>query len=205
MQMYIFRRMYSGQTPGPAPFPAPAALIALFFVILLSGCDVAGLQDDEAVLEYEAGSEAGEAIRFLFAPDTLETGQLVELRAEEALDVSGFLNEHGFSKADITSAELQEATLEVNFPSTEQLDFLNEAILSLTAPGRTAVEVASLSDFPSDDDDASLDVGAGRDIANFLQADQWRPVLLIDASDLDTGSGEYQLNMVLTFRIEVSV
>ena len=200
MQMYVSRRSLSGQSAARAVI----ALLALSYLILLSGCDIAGVQDDEAVLEYEAGAAVGEGIVFSFDPSQIETGQLVDLEAEESLDIAGFLQEQGFSKADITSATLQDANVRIVFPRSEEINFLDQAILKLTAPGHTAIELGSLSEFPTDDD-ANLEVLSDRDVANYLQEDSWLPVLQIDAATLNAEAGEYQLDMILTFRIEVSV
>ncbi len=178
--------------------------VVLLIAFVVSGCDVAGIEEDEATLVYDAGAGVGDAIVFSFDPAPVETGVLVDISSESSVDVGAFLNEQGFGKEDIVSATIQTANLELLFPRGETLDFLNTAILKLTAEGRTATEVADRTDFPGDDD-ANLDVRPGRDVAGYLQAGEFRPVLTIDASRLDEEAEEYELYLVLTLRITVSV
>ena len=195
-------RTFRRPTGRSRPFGA-LALLALLLTV--AACDTAGVQNDEATLEYEAGTSLDNQIIFTFDPTDAETGGLVDLRAENPLDVGDFLFEQGFSKDDILSATLTEASLEVVLPSVgTEINFLNMAILKLDAPGLSELEIAEQDEFPSDDN-VSLDIRTGRDVTSYLQKESFTPILQIDASDLQPDAGEYRLDLVLTVRIEVAV
>ena len=141
-------------------------------------------------------------IRFTFEGGAVQTGRLTDVSCGCQLDVGDFLADRGFTKADVLSATIKSARLVMLFPISERLDFLDTAILKLSASGNSVTEVAQLSAFPQARE-VELTPLAGRNVAGFLDDSTFAPILQIDASRLQA-SAEYEIGLVLEIRLELA-
>jgi hypothetical protein len=179
-----------------------AGLLAVVLMVTAGGCDSVVTGDNIVVLNPEISSDVdGAPIRFTFSADDLVTGRLTDIQCNCQLDVESYLVGQGFAKSDIVSASIASARLVMLFPISERLDFLDQAILKLQAPGNSVTEIASQSIFP-ESREVSLDPQTGRDISGFMDRSTFQPILQIDAIRLVAGA-DYEIGVVLKLRLEV--
>lgn len=164
---------------------------------LLMGCDSEEGSSDPVTLFVELDDD----FRFSFRGSDIQTGRLQDLRCNCQVDISPFLFDQGFSKADIISASVESVQLEMLFPISAQANILNQAIVKLEADGVSATEVANQTSFPNSRS-ASISVLGGRDIAAILARSDFSTILQIDANTLEA-SRDYEIALVLRFRVEV--
>lgn len=166
------------------------------------GCDSDSLSSGTVFLTHEFSEDVqGEAIRFSFSSDELQTNRLHDLSCECDLNIDEFITAQGFQPSDIVTAKLVSAEIIMLFPISERLDFLNQAILKLTGQGISPTEVASLSTLPSARE-ASMSVLPNRDIATFLERSSFGAILQIDPSSLESGE-TYDMSIILKVRLEL--
>lgn len=178
-------------------------VLCLLALLLLAGCDTTDTGSNTIVLFASVSSGDIEALTFRFNPQTTQTGQSVDLVSVNRLDIADFLFENGFSQAEIVSATVEAAELEVVFPIPEVASFMDEAILKLDAQGISAIEVAEQTVFPDDDDEVDLNVRS-RDIAGVLRASDFGGILQVNANAfLPNVTNDYELFVSLQLRIEV--
>jgi hypothetical protein len=178
-------------------------VVCLLALLMLSGCDTTDTGSNTIVLFANVSSGDIEALTFRFDPQTTQTGQFVDLVSVNRLDVADFLFENGFSQAEIVSATVEAAELEIVFPIPEVASFMDEAILKLDAQGISAIEVAEQTVFPNDDDEVDLNVRS-RDIAGVLRAADFGGILQVNANAfLPNVTNDYELFVSLQLRIEV--
>jgi hypothetical protein len=176
---------------------------AFGFLVLLSGCDTADPFGETIILTATVDrTVSGSDIEFAFDSESLTVGRLDDVGCDCALDIGPFLAAQGFEKSDLEAATVESARLVMLFPVSEQLDFLDEAILKLQAPGQSVTEVASRTSFPADRQ-AELATLSGRNIAGLIDGTTFTPILQLDASQLEVGA-EYTVALVLRIRLEVS-
>ena len=177
--------------------------LLLVGALLLAGCDSSSSGGDTIFLNHELTEDiSGSPITLAFSADEVTTGRLQDITCNCELDVADFLDVQGFSKSDIVSARLEAADIVMLFPVNENVDFLDQAILKLTAPGISPTEVANTCSFPSSRT-GSMNVLPNRDIASFLDRPAFGLILQIDPATLRAGQN-YQMSLVLTMRLEVS-
>ncbi len=180
-----------------------AIVLAVSLAVTTTGCDAVVTGEDIVVLNPEISSDTdGAPIRFTFASADLQTGRLTDISCGCSLDVESYLSSQGFAKSDIVSASIQSARLVMLFPISERLDFLDQAILKLQAPGNSVTEVASQTIFPQSRE-VALEPQQGRDIAGFMDNSSFQPILQIDAASL-IPDAEYEIGVILNLRLEVS-
>ncbi len=178
-------------------------LVSFCLLLLISGCDSGLSGVDSVFLTAELSTDTqASPIRFTFEGGAVETGRLTDVSCGCQLDVAAYLADRGFSKADILSATISSARLVMLFPISERLDFLETAILKLTAPGNSVTEVAQQSTFPQARE-VELTPLAGRDVAGFLDDSTFAPILQIDASRLQAAA-DYEIGLVLEIRLELA-
>lgn len=179
-----------------------SGLLLPLLLIGLTGCDSAVSGDDPIVLTAEVSTGAdGSPIRFGFVADDVQVGRLTDITCGCDLDVADFLADRGFTKGDLISATVQGARLRMLFPIQEQIDFLDQAILKLRSSGNSVTEVAEQTTFPAAAE-ATLIPRQGRDVAGFVSASTFEPILQIDAGELLAGR-DYEIGLVLTIRMEL--
>ncbi|GIV59492.1 MAG: hypothetical protein KatS3mg043_0581 [Rhodothermaceae bacterium] len=177
-------------------------VLAVLALLLLTGCDSVGEEGGTIVLRPEVSEDAeGRDISFRFVSDGFPVGQLRDVSCDCEVDLGPFLQDQGFSKADLVSARLESARLVMLFPIDEQFDFLDQAILKFEADGLSATEVANRSGFPAARE-ATLNVLPNRDVTAFLTRNDFEVILQINAREL-VPSEEYEMALVMTFRLEV--
>ena len=182
--------------------PRIGVALVIAFVLVLSGCDTNSLSGESIFLSYEISEDAdGEDIIFAFSTDDIQTGRLVDLRCDCTVDVGEFLQSQGFSKSELVSARLESAQIVMLFPTSEQVDFLDDAILKLSAPGISPTEVANQSSFPAARQ-VTMQVLANRDVASFLDSSGFEPILQIEAGEL-LDDDDYQLSVIFRVRMEL--
>jgi hypothetical protein len=185
-----------------AHFRRSAVLTLLAAALLLTGCDTNSLGGDSVFLTQTISEDInGGDIIFSFSANDVEEGRLVDLSCDCTLDVEDFLNDQGFTKAELVSATVQSARLVMLFPTSEQLDFLDQAILKLDAPGVSVTEVANLTGFPSARE-VNMQTLTSRDVASFLDGSGFEPILQIEPANL-TADEDYELSVILTIRMEL--
>lgn len=180
----------------------PFFLLAMA-TLIIAGCDSASPGGDTIFLTHELTEEiGGEPITLSFSADDVATGRLQDIDCDCELDIASFLDVQGFSKSDIVSARLEAAEIVMLFPVNENVDFLDQAILKLTASGISPTEVANTSSFPASRT-GSMNILPNRDIASFLDRPTFGLILQIDPASLRAGQN-YQMSLVLKMRMEVS-
>lgn len=185
------------------PLPLRSALLVLVVgLTALSGCDSALTDPDVVILTHElTRSGDGSPVRFSFDADDVTVGQSTVLRCGCTVDLDPWLASQGFSRDDLVAATVQSATLTKISPPLERLDFLDSAVLRFEAAGLQATEVATRSVFP-DAIDVALNPVAGRSVLAFASRDEFEPVLVIEAADLQAGA-LYELDVEVTLRLEL--
>lgn len=171
-------------------------LFALLLLLGLAGCDT--VDSNEPVVLFADV----DVFRFTFEADAIDANSPAVLTADAEVDLAAFLRQQGFTKDEVISATVSSARLEIIFPVSETADFMDEAILLLDADGLPTLEVAEQTSFPSDNDEVTLTVRSGRDVADYVQAPTFTSVLRIDPARLEAGE-DYELVAVLRLRIEV--
>lgn len=183
-------------------FRRSALLTLLVATLVLSGCDTDSLGGDSVFLTTTISENVdGDDILFTFSSGDIQEGRLEDLSCGCTLDVDSYLNDQGFTKAQLVSATVQSVTLERHFPTSEQLDYLNEVILKLGTPGVSDTEIANVSDLPAARE-VNLQVLSNRDIVTFLDSPGFQPILQINAGDLTDGE-EYVLSIALEVQMEL--
>ncbi len=177
--------------------------LLLMTALFVMGCDSSSSGGDTIFLRHELTEDiGGSPITLAFSADDLSTGRLQDIICDCELDIASFLDVQGFSKSDIVAARLEAAEIVMLFPVNENVDFLDQAILKLTAPGISPTEVANTSSFPSSRT-GSMNILPNRDIASFLDRPTFGLILQIDPATLRAGQ-DYQMSLVLDMRLEVS-
>ncbi|GAB5518131.1 MAG: hypothetical protein RhofKO_03820 [Rhodothermales bacterium] len=173
-------------------------LLAVASLLVFSSCDsgAIGGGTQRITLTTELNT-----LRFRFNADDLRTGRLEDVDCGCSLDIAGFLESRGYSKADIVSAQVQSAQLVMLFPITARANILNKAILKLDAEGVSSTEVADESTFTAQRE-APLTVLQGRNIASIVERTSFDATLQIDANTLEPGVN-YEMGVVLTLVIDV--
>lgn len=183
----------------PSPFRPLAALLLFVFLV---GCDSVDPGADTIFLTFQVSDDAqGNPIALEFDADAFQTGRLQDLNCNCQLDLAADLAQQGFSKGEIVSATLQSAQIVMLFPVSENVDFMDQAILKLTATGVSQTEVANTSSFPASRT-ANMTVLPNRDIAAFLEKPSFGLILQIDPESLRQGQ-RYEMSLVLSIRVEV--
>lgn len=179
-----------------------ALLTLLAATLVLSGCDTDSLGGDSVILTHTLSEDVdGDDVLFTFSSGDIQEGRLVDLSCGCTLDIDAFLNDQGFTKAQLVSATVQSVRLVMLFPTSEQLGFLDEVILKLAAPGVSDTEVANISSLPSARE-VSLQALSNRDIVSYLDSPGFEPILQINARDLTDGE-DYELSVIVTVRMEL--
>ncbi len=180
-----------------------SCLVLAAALLLVSGCDSSSPgEGGTLVLRPEVSEDVeGDDISFSFSSDGFPVGQLTDVDCDCRIDLGPYLESQGFTKADILSATVESARLVMLFPISEQLDFLDQAILKFEADGLSATEVANGGPFPAARE-ATLTVLPNRDIAGFLTRSDFRAILQIDAGTLEPGE-DYEVALVMTLRLEL--
>ena len=176
--------------------------ILLIAVLIFSGCDAADPGADTVFLTYEITQDVnGDPIALDFEAGSIQTGRLQDLDCNCQLDIGSYLTSQGFSKSEIVSATLQSAQIVMLFPVNENVSFLDQAILKLTASGISATEVANTSSFPASRT-ANMTVLPNRDIGSFLDRPSFGLILQIDPERL-LDAQDYEMSLVMTVRLEL--
>ena len=179
-----------------------ARFLVLAAFVALAGCDTTITDPDVVILSHDlTRSGDGSAVTFAFAADNLTVGQSKVLRCGCTVDLDPWLSSNGFTRADIVDATVTSAKLRVNFPVSENVDFLGDAVVRFEASGRQPMDVASRSSFPAARE-ATLSPLAGRSVAGFASSDEFSPVLVIEPADLMAGE-DYQLTLEIKLRVEL--
>ena len=179
-----------------------AFLTLILATLVLSGCDTDSLGGDSVFLTHTISEDVdGDDVIFSFSSGDIQEGRLVDLSCGCTLDVEAFLNDQGFTKAELVSATVQSARIVMLFPTSEQLDFLDEAILKLGATGASDTEVANTTNLPATRE-VNLQTLSNRDISSYLERPGFEPILQINAGDLTDGE-DYELSVILTVRMEL--
>lgn len=179
-----------------------AILTLIAATLILSGCDTDSLGGDSVFLTTTISDDVdGDDVIFQFSSGDIQEGRLVDLSCGCTLDIDAYLNDQGFTKAQLVSATVQSVRVVMLFPTSEQLDFLDEAILKLGRPGASATEVANISSLPSARE-VNLQTLSNRDIVSFLDSPGFEPILQINAGNLTDGE-DYELSVILTVRMEL--
>ncbi len=180
----------------------PFHFLLLVTALLVMGCDSSSSGGDTIFLNHELTEDiSGSPITLAFSADDVATGRLQDIACDCELDIASFLDVQGFSKSDIVSARLEAVEIVMLFPVNERVDFLDQAILKLTAPGISPTEVANTSSFPSSRT-GSMDILPNRDIASFLDRPTFGLILQINPATLRAGQN-YQMSLILDVRMEV--
>jgi hypothetical protein len=185
------------------PLPLrPALLVLAVGLVALAGCDSALTDPDVVILTHElTRSGDGSAVSFSFDADDVTVGQSTVLRCGCTVDLDPWLASQGFSRDDIVEATVQSASLTMRLPVLERVDFLERAELRFEAAGLQPAEVATRSVFP-DARDVDLTPVSGRSVRAFAARDEFEPVLVIEAADLQAGA-EYEMTVAVTLRLEL--
>ncbi len=179
-----------------------ALLTLVAATLILSGCDTDSLGGDSVFLTTTISENVdGDDILFTFSSGDIQEGRLEDLSCGCTLDIDAYLNDQGFTKAQLVSATVQSARLVMLFPTSEQLDFLDEVILKLGAAGVSDTEVANVSSL-SAVREVNLQTLSNRDIVSYLDSPGFEPILQINAGDLTDGE-DYELSVILTVRMEL--
>ncbi|MEM1268791.1 MAG: hypothetical protein AAF752_12020 [Bacteroidota bacterium] len=128
----------------------------------------------------------------------------ITITSDDEANLTSTLNGRGFAPADVETAEVTSAKIEVLFPLSAPVSAFSEAIVSLDASGLSALEVANLTDVPSgaNVDEADLNVPANRDIAAFIRSPEFQTVLRLEGVALEAGE-TYEIAVELDIRMEV--
>ncbi|NNF03152.1 MAG: hypothetical protein HKN17_01695 [Rhodothermales bacterium] len=179
-----------------------AVLTLLLATLVLSGCDTDSLGGDSVILTHTISEDInGNDVVFAFSSGDIQEGRLVDIFCGCTLDIEAFLNDQGFTKSELISATVQSARIVMLFPTSEQLNFLDEAILKLGATGASDTEVANVSDLPAARE-VNLQTLSSRDVSSYLERPGFEPILQINAGDLTDGE-DYELSVILTVRMEL--
>lgn len=178
-----------------------AVVLAVSLLVFFVGCDTVDPGGESVVLFANVEDQLGDDLRFSFDSDNAQVGQALTLQAAQRIDLGAFLNQQGFSKAEVLSAQVESAAIGVRFPLGVSVDFMDDVTLQLTASGLSATTVASRSTFPSSRD-VNLNVQADQPIASFVTRPDFGVQLLLTPGSLQPGE-DYELTVTMRVRIEV--
>ncbi len=182
-------------------FRRGAVATALALGLVLAGCDTVDPGSETVVLFVNVEDQLGEDLRFSFEADNAQVGQPLTVAAAQRIDLGPFLDQQGFSKAEVIAATVESATVGVRFPIQARANFMQQAALQVTATGLSATTVAAQSSFP-DSREAALTVQSSRSITGFVTRSDFGVQLVLTPATLLPGE-DYELTATLRIRIEV--
>ena len=189
--------MPHASTPTPrCPAPQRLALAGSLALLTLAGCseDLVG-GGEPVILSFT------EEVQFEFTSEAaMMMGQTTEIPASDRIDLAEEMRRQGFGKAEVLSATVESARLQVQFPLGVNADFLNAATLQIEAAEQPGATVATQTDFPSARE-ATLDVRAGENVIGYVTAPDFGLVLEVDPAELQNEE-DYQLQLTIQFRVE---
>ena len=168
-------------------------LVYLSILLLTSGCDTLDLDPGQSIILTTSTGE----ICFRFTGVSADGSK--SILSVDSFDLGAFLEQEGFSKAEVISATVSSADMRLVFPLGESLDMLERATVSLRASGAGEVAVASASSF-SDTRSTSLQVQSSN-IGGIVRASSFQGVLEFDGAQ--TVSDDIEISVELDIRIEV--
>ncbi len=177
-------------------------ILAGLLMVSMTGCDDFGAGDERFVFQEPL------TFRFAFGADTLQVGQTTVLNAITEADLTQALQDKGFTPADVSVAEMVSGKLEVLFPLSEPISFLQETSLAMTGQAGTPIQIATQDVFPADGaDEVSLAVLSGQNgsaLAAHIAGPNFGAQLGIRPATLTPGE-EYELAVELTIRLEIDI
>lgn len=150
----------------------PLALVGL------TGCD------DAASTETFSLPPRPVDFTFIFdGSDLANPNQLNEIQSEEGIDLTGYITQQGFTRADIVRVEIRNGSGEivVQQPFDAAVNIFDRVQLQLFQGTQSSAPVASQNDFPSGSDRTSLNL-SGVDIGSFVRTGPFSALLLADPS-----------------------
>lgn len=174
------------------------AFTAAFLLLAATGCDSS--TEDTIIL-----NDIRVEFEFEFDGADLTTGDLQDVPSKSSFNVGPQLSSlGGFGTAEILSAEVIEASIELVIPTFvgSQIDLraFDEVILQLDNGGSVR-EVASRSGFTAEEP-AVLNIIQNRDIATILRGGDFAAVVQVNPAALDD-TELYLLEVVLRVSVEV--
>lgn len=175
----------------------------LALLLVLAGCD----STDDGGETFPLTSER--PVRFTYAVGEIDSGSVFTIDPNDEQSSEEVINDSRFGPADVASATIRSMSVELNmdFPSEATIS-LDEAVLTLSAPGVSDQVIARGTDFELAiiGTNASLrraELTVERaDITAFLQQETFAGMLTLDVEGADGGS--YQFTVSLDVDIEVN-
>lgn len=162
----------------------------------LAGCDEFGASEQRFSFQETV------TFRFAFQADTLQVGQTARLNASATANLTQALQNRGFAPSDVSAAQVESGKLEVLFPLSEPIAFLQAATLSFSRAG-TVAEVANQVAFPGGGaDEVVLSVVPGQDVVAFIAGPRFGALLDVQPATLSAGE-DYELAVELVLRLEI--
>ena len=163
----------------------------------LAGCDDFGAGDERFAFQETV------TFRFAFQADTLQVGETARLNALAAANLTQALQNRGFVPADVSGAQVQSGKLEVLFPLSEPINFLQQVTLALIGTAGPAVEVANQAAFPGGGtDEVALSIIPDQNVAASVADPQFSAQLAVRPATLTPGEA-YELAVELVLRLEI--
>jgi hypothetical protein len=192
-------------------------LLCLFGLVFLAGCDALGAEETVILSDTEV------TFRYSFEGGDISTSETNELRSDGtvSVDLSGTLENRGFSLQDLRSVTVREASLQLTFPVSHkfddpakqksplqllfpedhQLDFM-ETVEVLVATGNLSpTRVAQRMEIPDGRRSITIPAESAKNIQSYVRSSM-NGRLRIDA-DQELPDNEYEMDLTLGFDLEV--
>jgi len=179
-------------------FRVPSVLI---LIILIAGCDTAGMSDGIVLVHTVDETVGGDPIRFAFSSSDVQSGVLTTVSCGCTLDVGGFLQSNSFSKAEILTARVTGARVKSVFPIGQRLNYLDELRLTVAGNSSGTEDIAGSDSF-SNTQEKALTVTGGNTVADLVRQSGFTARIGVDPSNT-MSSTDYELEVEFTIEFEM--
>jgi hypothetical protein len=182
----------------------PMGLFTLLLAVVLVGCDSSGTDTATFTLDPVTFSFP------LFDQGDVQNGA-VQLTGSTTEDVGAAIREFGFTKEEVTAAQVTQAVLIRRSlgtpsaadpprqpPAAKVFDFLNQAEVQLAAPNVSPVTVGTRTGDFELSGETALNVEGGN-IAPLIRADDMEAILDLQLDDI--GGGPFRVDVEVTFEV----
>lgn len=184
--------MHRKSATGRTAWGLLAGILAV--LLLASGCDTLDTGSTPITLPPKEVT-----FRFELSADDLAAGQTATIPSLTTQDITELLRQDGFTKAEIISAGVRQATLRRVQPLNVDLGFLQEVALQVTAEGLPAVTVAAATN-PSGNR-VELTADADQEIGAYLARPAFGTALRLTPEQVP--DEQFVFEVTLTLRVQV--
>ena len=158
-----------------------------------SGCDIIEATEDTILLP-------ATTVELCFRFERTSTSQELTVVSEASASLARYLQNEGYSTADVVTATITEGDLRFAFPLNETFALFEEADIRLRAGGREASVLRSWSG--SNTRSMILDVNETQDVGAIVSASSFEGVLVHTGARSTDGMLEVMLTLVVQLEVQ---